>query len=91
MTIRTGKSGGYRYYAYSTKARQGPTGYEGMAVPMNKLDDLVGSHLEGELLQPERLETILATVLDRRQEQSERQREHIAELNKSVHRNRNYG
>ena len=44
---------------------------------MDKLDDLVASHLEDRLLQPERLETILATVLDRRQERSERQHEHI--------------
>ncbi len=84
MTIRTGKGGRYRYYACSMKARQGPTACEGMAVPMDKLDDLVASHLEERLLQPERLETILATVLDRRQERSDRQREHIAELNRSA-------
>ncbi len=84
MTIRTGKGGRYRYYACSMKARQGPTACEGMAVPMDKLDDLVASHLEDRLLQPERLETILATVLDRRQERSERQREHIAGLNRRV-------
>ena len=82
MTIRTGKGGRYRYYACSMKARQGPTACDGMAVPMDKLDDLVASHLEDRLLQPERLEAILAAVLDRRQERSERQREHIAELNK---------
>ena len=82
MTIRTGKGGRYRYYACSMKARQGPTACEGMAVPMEKLDDLVADHLESQLLQPERLETILASVLDRRQEQSERRRDHIAELNK---------
>ncbi|HQT95960.1 MAG TPA: recombinase family protein [Thermoanaerobaculaceae bacterium] len=82
MTIRTGKGGRYRYYACSMKARQGPTACEGMAVPMDKLDDLVASHLEERLLQPERLETILATVLDRRQERSERQHEHIGELNR---------
>jgi DNA invertase Pin-like site-specific DNA recombinase len=64
------------------KARQGPTACEGMAVPMDKLDDLVASHLEDRLLQPERLETILATVLDRREERSERQHEHIGELNR---------
>ena len=51
-------------------------------MPMEKLDDLVASHLEDRLLQPERLEIILAAVLDRRQERSQRQREHIAELNK---------
>ena len=82
MTIRTGKGGRYRYYACSMKARQGPTACTGMAVPMEKLDDLVADHLEKRLLQPERLETILAAVLDRRQEQGERRREHIAELNK---------
>ena len=82
MTIRTGKGGRYRYYACSMKARQGPTACEGMAVPMDKLNDLVASHLEDRLLQPERLETILATVLDRRQERSERQHEHIGELNR---------
>ncbi len=82
MTIRTGKGGRYRYYACSMKARQGPTACTGMAVPMEKLDDLVASHLEERLLQPERLEAILATVLDRRQERSDRQREHIAELNR---------
>jgi len=82
MAIRTGKGGRYRYYACSMKARQGPTACEGMAVPMDKLDALVASHLEDQLLQPERLETILAAVLDRRKERAERRRDHIAELNK---------
>ena len=49
---------------------------------MGKLDDLVAGHMEDRLLRPERLEIILAAVLDRRQERSERRREHIAELNK---------
>ncbi len=82
MTIRTGKGGRYRYYACSMKARQGPTACSGMAVPMDKLDDLVADHLEGQLLQPERLETVLAAALDRREAHAERRREHIAELNK---------
>src|SRR3546814_20788940 len=74
MTIRTGKGGRYRYYACSMKARQGPTACTGMAVPMEKLDDLVVNHLEKQLLQPERLETILAAALDRREERSEERR-----------------
>jgi site-specific DNA recombinase len=82
MTIRTGKGGRYRYYACSTKARQGPTACSGMAVPMEKLDNLVADHLEKQLLQPERLEIILAAVLDRREERADRRREHITELNK---------
>ena len=82
MTIRTGKGGQYRYYACSTKARQGPTACDGMSVPMEKLDDLVAKHLEDRLLQPERLEAILSAVLDRRQEQTTRKRAHVADLNK---------
>jgi site-specific DNA recombinase len=85
MTMRTGKGGAgalYRYYTCSTQARQGKTGCEGRSIPMDRLDQLVASHLEERLLQPERLETILASVLDRRQERTERRREHLAELNK---------
>ncbi len=82
MTIRTGKGGRYRYYTCSTKARQGPTACTGMTVPMEKLDTLVADHLEKRLLNPKRLEEVLSTVLDRRQERSERKQQHIAELNK---------
>ncbi|WP_245269240.1 zinc ribbon domain-containing protein [Rhodomicrobium udaipurense] len=82
MTLRTGKSNRYRYYTCSTKARQGETGCVGRSVPMEKLDTLVAGHIEHRLLAPERLEEVLASVLDRRQERSERRREHIAELNK---------
>ena len=82
MTIRTGNGGRYRYYTCSMKARQGATACSGMTVPMAKLDDLVVDHLEKRLLAPERLETILATVLDRRQARGAERRTHIAELNK---------
>src|SRR3546814_3226676 len=76
MTIRTGKGGRYRYYACSMKARQGPTACTGMAVPMEKLDDLVVNHLEKQLLQHERLETILAAALTRREEPDDRRPAH---------------
>jgi len=55
MTLRTGKSGRYRYYTCSTKARQGETGCKGRTVPMEKLDTLVAHHIEHRLLQPNRL------------------------------------
>jgi len=82
MTLRTGKSNRYRYYSCSIRARQGDTGCTGRSVPMDKLDNLVAGHIEHRLLAPERLEEVLASVLDRRQERTERRREHIAELNK---------
>ncbi|MBX3572917.1 MAG: recombinase family protein [Mesorhizobium sp.] len=87
MTLRTGRGctgRDYRYYTCSTKARQGKTGCKGRSIPMRKLDDLVAGHIEKRLLQPERLERILASVLDRRQERTERRREHIAELNRRI-------
>src|SRR3982074_3747719 len=49
---------------------------------MDKLDTLVAGHIEHRPLAPDRLEEVLASVLDRRQERGARRREHIAELNK---------
>ena len=80
--------GRYRYYTYSITARQGETGCKGRSIPMEKLDNLVAEHLADRLLQPARLEEILASVVDRRQERAERRREHIAELNKRAGRDR---
>jgi len=81
MTLRTGKGGRYRYYTCSIKARQGETGCKGRSIPMEKLDNLVANHIEERLLQPERLEEVLASVLDRRQDRTERRRAQLAELN----------
>ncbi|MPZ37108.1 MAG: recombinase family protein [Rhizobiales bacterium] len=87
MTLRTGRGsagGTYRYYTCSTKARQGKTGCKGRTIPMDRLDRLVGDHIEDRLLQPKRLETILASVIDRREERTERRREHLAELHRRI-------
>ncbi|MGV1990077.1 recombinase family protein [Agrobacterium sp. 22-221-1] len=86
MTLRTGKGNGgqYTYYTCSTKARQGKVGCEGRSIRMDKLDHLVVRHLEERLLQPKRLETILSSLLDRRQERAERRREHLADLNRRI-------
>src|SRR5690606_21152586 len=83
MTLRTGRGSAgqtYRYYTCSTKARQGKTGCKGRTIPMDKLDNLVADHIGVRLLQPKRLETVLASVIDRRQERTDRRREHLAAL-----------
>src|SRR5438874_900162 len=49
---------------------------------MEKLDHVVGEHIEHRLLQPKRLEQVLSSVLDRREERAERLTAHIAELRK---------
>jgi len=82
MTLRTGKSGRYKYYTCSTKSRQGETGCKGRTVPMVKLDSVVAEHIEHRLLQPKRLEEVLSAVLHRRKERAERRAAHIAELRK---------
>jgi site-specific DNA recombinase len=84
MTIRTGKSGRYRYYTCSIAARQGETGCKGRSIPMERLDDLVTQHLEERLLDPVRLEEVLSVVLDRRQERAERRAAHATELRKKA-------
>ncbi|MBV8971605.1 MAG: recombinase zinc beta ribbon domain-containing protein, partial [Sphingomonadaceae bacterium] len=82
MTIRTGKSGRYRYYACSIAARQGATGCKGRSIPMEKLDGVVTEHLEERLLEPERLEEILGVLLDRREDRAARKRAHASEMRK---------
>jgi hypothetical protein len=64
------------------KVRQGEARCKGRSIPMDKLDNLIAEHIANRLLQPERLEKVLASLLDRRQERTERRREHIAKLNK---------
>jgi site-specific DNA recombinase len=80
MTLRTGKSGRYRYYTCSTAARQGGRGCPGQSVRMDKLDYVVVDHLERRLLDPRRLGGILKHLLDRREDWIERRRSHAAEL-----------
>ena len=85
MTLRTGRGqagGQYRYYACSTKARVGEASRKGMAVPMDKLDEAIISHLEDRLLEPKRLERLMEQLLDRRQEWADQRRAHVSELRK---------
>ncbi|RRN64680.1 recombinase family protein [Caulobacter sp. 602-1] len=83
MTLRTGCSSTglrYRYYTCSTKARQGPTGCEGITVRVDKLEAAVVDHLERRLLHPERLEVLLGNVIDKRTDWIDRRRSHVVEL-----------
>ena len=60
MTLRTGKTGRYRYYTCSTCARQGKSACKGRSIPMDKLDRLVTERLADRLLTPERVGDLLA-------------------------------
>ena len=85
MTLRTsGKAEHYRYYTCCTKARKGKTGCKGRTVPMQKLDSLVIAYLEQRLLDPERLNEMLAALLDRRQAHGVRHQDRIAQLKRQA-------
>jgi site-specific DNA recombinase len=59
MTLRGGKSGRYRYYACSARARVGATACKGNVLPMAKLDELVMDALLERVLSPERMSTLI--------------------------------
>ena len=65
MTLRTGKSGRYRYYTCATCVRKGKTACKGRSVPMATLDGIVTDELLRRLFTPERVETLLREVAAR--------------------------
>ena len=65
MTLRTGKSGRYRYYTCAGAASKGKASCAGRSIPMAELDEVVLGALESRLLQPERLKEILAGVAEK--------------------------
>ena len=77
MTLRTGKTGRYRYYTCSTCARQGKSACKGRSIPMDKLDRLVTERLADRLLTPERVGNLLAGLMER---QAAKNEDHTARL-----------
>ncbi|MBN9567089.1 MAG: recombinase family protein [Alphaproteobacteria bacterium] len=85
MTLRSsGKAEHYRYYTCCTRNRQGRSGCTGRTVPMAKLDRLVTDHLETTLLAPERVNDLLAALLERRHAHQDRQQERVAALKRQA-------
>ena len=80
MTIRTGKSGRYRYYACSRRATRGETACTGRSIRMEKLDAIVLGALEERVLAPERLLKLLSAFLEKSDESDQRRREELALL-----------
>lgn len=64
MTISTGKSGQYSYYACSRRQCSGATVCRGRRVPMEKLDTLVIDAFCRQVLAPDRLLPLFQGVLD---------------------------
>jgi site-specific DNA recombinase len=71
MTLRTGKSGRYRYYTCATCAQQGKAACKGRSIPMDKLDNLVTERLADRLLTPERVGRLLEGLMQRQASKDE--------------------
>ena len=80
MTLRTGKSGRYRYYTCCRQATQGKTGCRGRSIRMDRLDDLVLNHLCERLFAPDRLGHLLKEYLDRSVNAQAGRREKLRQL-----------
>ena len=66
MTIRTGKSGRYKYYTCATSQARGKTACPGRSVPMATLDDAVTDALVRRLFEPSRLANMLRLIDEQR-------------------------
>ena len=84
MTLRTGKSGRYRYYTCAAAAHRGTTQCSGRSVPMEALDRTVVSTLADRVLQPSRLEAILQAYLSRTAEGDATRRERLGRAKKEA-------
>ena len=82
MRLRTGKYGQYRYYTCSKQADQGKKACRGITIPMAKLDDAVTEAICGRVLQPERLEEIVGSLIARNSDRREKARKDLKELHK---------
>ena len=80
MTNNTSKSGQYKYYACSNRARSGTTVCKGRRIPMPRLDEIVLNALETRLLAPERLHELLSGWLDHSQQATAGRREKLRQL-----------
>ena len=84
MTIRTGKSGRYRYYACAGCAQKGKTVCPGRSISMPALDGLVLEHLASRLFTPERLQVVLEAYIDRSGKADTHRREQLSQARRAL-------
>jgi DNA invertase Pin-like site-specific DNA recombinase len=86
MTLRTGKSGRYRYYVCASRAHQGPTACRGRSMRMDRLDGLVVDHFCGRVLEPSRLKTLLAELRSQVARQGDTSHRRLSALRRELRR-----
>ncbi len=84
MTLRTGKSGRYRYYTCAGAAQKGTTPCPGRSIAMAALDGMVLEHLADRLFTPERLAVVLDAYISRSAEADQARRERLAQARRGL-------
>ena len=84
MTLRTGKSGRYRYYTCAGAAQKGPTFCLGRSIAMAALDGMVLEHLADRLFTPERLAVVLDAYIARSAEADQARRNRLAQARRGL-------
>ncbi len=79
MTLRTGKSGRYRYYTCAGAAQKGNTRCPGRSIAMAALDGMVLEHLADRLFTPDRLAVVLDAYIARSAEADQTRRDRLAQ------------
>jgi len=84
MTLRTGKSGRYRYYTCAGCAQKGKTMCPGRSISMAALDGMVLEHLADRLFTPDRLRVILEAFVTRSAEADTNRRAQLAQARRAL-------
>ncbi len=84
MTLRTGKSGRYRYYTCAGCAQKGKTHCPGRSISMAALDGMVLEHLADRLFTPDRLRVVLHAYVARSAEADASRREQLAQARRAL-------
>ncbi|MBN9698560.1 MAG: zinc ribbon domain-containing protein, partial [Zoogloea sp.] len=84
MTLRTGKSGRYRYYTCAGCAQKGKSHCPGRSIGMPRLDSLVIDHLAQRMFTPERLTRLLVAYTEQSKQQANSHATQVAQARKAV-------
>jgi site-specific DNA recombinase len=84
MTLRTGKSGRYRYYTCAGCAQKGKTICPGRSISMAALDGMILEHLADRLFTPERLLVILEAFINQSAEAGAQRREQLQQARRAL-------
>ena len=84
MTLRTGKSGRYRYYTCAGAAQKGKSLCAGRSISMAALDGMVLEHLAERLFTPKRLSVLLQAYIARSAGSDAARRERLAQARRGL-------